>query len=81
MPRALSRDEQLILTAVRRRSSESLPIPELARAVSLSVEAVQSACDYMIGRGLLHAAVYAVSVPPSRRPGTAALPPLVKARD
>ena len=70
MPRALSRDEQAILTLVR-RTSASLPVPELATQLGLDPVTAQTACAYLIERGLLQATVYAVSVPA----GTRAVPP------
>jgi DNA-binding transcriptional MocR family regulator len=62
MPRALTRDEQAILARVRRTAS-SLPIPELAQDLGLTLEGAQSACDYLVSRGLLQATVYAVGLP------------------
>ena len=62
MPRALSRDEQAILALVR-RTGTSLPIPALAAQLGLDPAAAQAACDYLVGRGLLQATVYAVGVP------------------
>ncbi len=62
MPRALSRDEQMVLQYVRRTGGQ-LPVPEIAEAVSLSVDSVQTACEYLVERGLVHAALYAVSAP------------------
>ena len=59
MPRALSRDEQAVLAFVRRRGG-AIPIPELAAELGLAVDGTQTACDYLVQRGLLRAAVYAV---------------------
>ena len=71
MPRALSRDEQAVLTFVR-RTGGSIPVPEVAARVGLSVESVQAACDYLISRGLLQASVYAVAA--ALGPKTSTLP-------
>jgi len=60
MPRALTREEQVVLTYVRKQGG-SLPIPDLAQALSLSAEKVQACCEYLVGRGLLHTTIYAVS--------------------
>ena len=62
MPRALSRDEQAILTLVR-RTGGSIPVPDLAAKLGLTIEAAQAACDYLISRSLLQATVYAVAAP------------------
>jgi hypothetical protein len=63
MPRALTRDEQTVLQYIRRTDSElPLPVPEIAQAVSLPVEAVQQTCEYLVERGFLKAAIYAVSL-------------------
>ena len=62
MPRALSRDEQAILTLAR-RTGASLPVPELAAQLGLDMAAAQPACAYLVSRGLLQATVYAVGVP------------------
>jgi DNA-binding IclR family transcriptional regulator len=62
MPRALSRDEQAILAFVR-RTDVALPIPELAAQLGLEPAAAQTACAYLVERGLLQAAVYAVTAP------------------
>jgi len=62
MPRALTRDEQAILGHVR-RTGAARPIPELAAELGLSPAAAQAACEYLIGRGLLQATVYAVGLP------------------
>ena len=62
MPRALSRDEQAILVLVR-RSDVAIPVPELAVRLNLAIPVVQAACDYLVSRGLLRAAVYAVEAP------------------
>lgn len=60
MARALSRDEQTILAYVRKRGT-ALPIPDLAGELGLAAETVQSICEYLISRKLMHATVYAVS--------------------
>ena len=70
VPRALSRDEQAILALVR-RSGVSLPIPELAAQLGLDPAVAQAACEYLVGRGLLQATVYAVGVPAGTKPATA----------
>ena len=62
MPRALTRDEQAILALVR-RSDGAIPVPELAVRLDLAVPVAQAACDYLVGRGLLRASVYAVEAP------------------
>src|SRR3712207_3946276 len=49
MPRALNRDERAILTLVR-RAGTSFPIPELADRLGIAPEAVQAACEYLVGR-------------------------------
>jgi DNA-binding transcriptional MocR family regulator len=66
MPRALSREEQRVLAYVRRQGG-SLPIPQLADELLLSLETVQAACTYLVSRGLLQATVYAVAAPAQRR--------------
>ena len=66
MPRALSRDEQTVLQYIRRTGGQ-LPVPEIAQAVSLPVESVQAVCEYLVERGFLQAAVYAVSLPAGHR--------------
>ena len=66
MPRALSRDEQAILTLVR-RSDAAMPVPELAVRLNLAIPAAQAACDYLVSRGLLRASVYAVETPLSAK--------------
>ncbi len=71
MPRALSRDEQVILALVRRTGS-SLPIPELAAQLGLDPAVAQTACEYLVGRGLLQATVYAVGVPAGAKAATLA---------
>ncbi len=76
MPRAPSRDEQAILTLVR-RSGASLPIPALAAELGLDPAAAQAACEYLVSRGLLQATIYAVAAPLGTKPnGT----PLVTAQ-
>ena len=70
MPRALSRDEQAILALVR-RTGTSLPVPALATQLGLDPAAAQTACEYLISRGLLQATVYAVGVPAGTKPATA----------
>jgi len=85
MPRALSRDEQAILALVRRREA-AIPVPELADQLHLAVPVAQAACDYLVSRGLLHAAVYAVAAPmgakqqptPSQSPTPAAISSFVR---
>ena len=67
MPRALSRDEQAIL-ALMRRSEAAIPVPELAVRLNLAIPVAQAACDYLVSRGLLHAAVYAVAAPVGAKP-------------
>lgn len=67
MPRAPSRDEQAILTLVRRRGG-SLPIPVLAAELGLDPTAAQAACEYLVSRGLLQATVYAVAAPLGTKP-------------
>src|SRR5215211_957705 len=62
MPRALTRDEQAILTLVR-RGDTAIPVPELAVRLNLAVPVAQAACDYLVGRRLLRASVYAVESP------------------
>ena len=62
MPRALTRDEQAILARLR-RSPASRPIPELAAELGIGTEQTQAACEYLVGRGLLRATIYAVAVP------------------
>ena len=62
MPRALIRDEQAILTLVR-RSDAAIPVPELAVRLNLAIPVAQAACDYLVSRGLLRASVYAVEAP------------------
>ena len=62
MPRALSRDEQALLALVR-HSDAAIPVPELAVRLNLAVPVAQAACDYLVGRGLLRASVYAVEAP------------------
>ena len=62
MPRALSRDEQAILTLVR-RADAALPIPQLATQLGLDPAVAQAACAYLVARGLLQATVYAVAAP------------------
>jgi len=62
MPRALSRDEQAILTLVR-RTGASMPVPELAVQLGIVPETAQTACEYLVARGLLAASIYAVSAP------------------
>lgn len=76
MPRALTRDEQAILARVR-RAVASRPIPELATELGISAEQAQAACDYLVGRGLLRATVYAVSVPKSAETAPAASVPAI----
>ncbi len=66
MPRAVSRDEQAILLLVGRTGS-SFPVPELAQRLGLTPEAAQRACEYLVSRGLLRAAVYAVEAPADTR--------------
>jgi len=66
MPRALSRDEQAILILVR-RGEAAIPVPELAVRRTLAVPVAQAACDYLVGRGLLHVSVYAVEAPLGRK--------------
>jgi len=66
MPRALTRDEQAILAVVR-RGDVAIPVPELAVRLNLAVPVAQAACDYLVGRGLLHVSVYAVEAPPGTR--------------
>jgi hypothetical protein len=73
MPRALTREEQAILAAVR-RAAGSMPIPELAARLGLSVEVTQTACDYLVSRGLVQAAVYAVVAPPTSKSPSHVLP-------
>ena len=70
MPRALSRDEQAILALVR-RTSASLPIPELAAQLDLDPATAQAACEYLVSRGLLQATVYAVAAPATSKPPAA----------
>lgn len=74
MPRALSRDEQLVLTYVR-HAGGSLPVPDIVRALGLPSERVQAACEYLISRGLLHSTVYAVAASTAHRPHAAVLQP------
>ena len=62
MPRALSRDEQAILALVR-RGDAAIPVPELAVQLNLAIPVVQAACEYLVGRGLLQASIYAVQAP------------------
>ena len=62
MPRALNRDEQAVLALVR-RSEAAIPVPELAVRLNLAVSVAQAACDYLVSRGLLRAAIYAVEAP------------------
>ena len=70
--RALSRDEQSVLMLLR-RTGESVPIPDLAVRLGLAPAAVQTACEYLISRGLLQATVYAVAAPATpKRPSSAA---------
>ena len=71
MPRSLSRDEQAILTLVRRRGT-ALPIPTLATELGLEPAAAQAACEYLVSRGLLQAAIYAVAPPVSTKPAPSA---------
>ena len=73
MARALSRDEQAVLMRLR-RTGESVPIPELAAELGLAPAAVQTACEYLISRGLLQATVYAVAAPTAPKRPTAAAP-------
>ncbi len=70
MPRALSRDEQAILALVR-RTGASLPIPELAHQLGLDPTAAQTACEYLVSRGLLQATVYAVAAPATSKQSAA----------
>jgi hypothetical protein len=70
MPRALNRDEQAILTFVRRNGG-STPVTELANQLSIAPDTAQTACEYLIGRGLLSATVYAVGVPATAKAGAA----------
>jgi hypothetical protein len=70
MPRALTRDEQAILARLRRNPA-SRPIPELATELDISIEQAQAACDYLVGRGLIQATIYAVAVP---KPAASAAP-------
>ena len=63
MPRAPTRDEQAI------------PVPELAVRLNLAVPAAQAACDYLVSRGLLRAAVYAVEAPIGAKHQSAAIRP------
>ena len=62
MPRALTREEQAILTLVR-RSDVAIPVPELAVRLNLAIPVAQAACDYLVSRGLLRASIYAVEAP------------------
>ena len=62
MPRALTRDEQAILTLVR-RSDAAIPVPELAVRLNLAVPVAQAACEYLVSRGLLRVSIYAVEAP------------------
>lgn len=66
MPRALSRDEQAILSFVR-RTGASVPVPELAAQLGISPEAAQTACEYLVGRSLLRATIYAVAAPSTHK--------------
>lgn len=68
MPRALNRDEQAIMNFVR-RSGGSTPVTELAKQLSIAPDTAQTACEYLIGRGLLSATVYAVGVPVTAKSG------------
>ena len=71
MPRALSRDEQAILNHVR-RSGASIPVPELATRLGIAPDAAQTACDYLVGRSLLRASIYAVAAAsPAKQPAAA----------
>ncbi len=70
MPRALSRDEQAILTLVR-RTDAALPIPQLTTQLGLDPTAAQAACEYLVARGLLQATIYAVAVPATTKPPAA----------
>ncbi len=72
MPRALSRDEQAILALVR-RTGASLPVPELASQLDLDQTTAQTACEYLVSRGLLQATVYAVAAPVASKPPAAAV--------
>ena len=73
MPRALTRDEQAIMAAVRHVHG-SPPIPDLAAQLGPRPEVVQAACEYLVGRGLLQATVYAVDAPPTSKTPSRALP-------
>lgn len=67
MPRALSRDEQAILSFAR-RTGASVPVPQLAEQLGISADAAQQACEYLVSRSLLRASVYAVAVPQVVKP-------------
>jgi hypothetical protein len=60
MPRALSREEQLVLNAVRRHEGP-ITVPDLATGLALSPDTVQQICVYLVERQLLSAAIYAVT--------------------
>jgi len=80
MPRALSRDEQAILSHVR-RSGASIPVPELAAHLGIAPDAAQTACEYLVGRSLLRASIYAVTsaTPAKQTAATAPLEPALPA--
>ena len=79
MPRALTRDEQAILNHVR-RGGASVPVPELAERLGIAPEAAQTACDYLVGRALLRASIYAVApTAPAKQNATAPLEPALPA--
>jgi hypothetical protein len=62
MPRSLSKDEQSVLSFMR-RVTQSQPIPDIARTLGLPIEVVQTSCEYLVSRGLLQVAIYAVALP------------------
>ncbi len=65
MPRALSREEQLVLNAVRRQVGP-ITVPDLAAALALSLDTVQEICAYLVERQLLNTAIYAVTAAGAR---------------
>jgi hypothetical protein len=74
MPRALTRDEQAILNHVR-RSGAAIPVPELAASLGIAPDTAQTACEYLVGRSLLRASIYAVASATPAKQATAPTPP------
>ncbi|MHB8576554.1 MAG: hypothetical protein ACYDCQ_14625 [Dehalococcoidia bacterium] len=76
MPRALSRDEQLVHNYVRRHAA-SVPVPAVAEELGLSETTTADACAYLVERGLLRVSIYAVAPPAAKgaAPEPAALAP------